>query len=154
MCDNRNIFKKKTILELGAGTGICGIVAGKIGANVLISEMSSNKSALDVIRTNLSTNNVTADILPLEWGVLEDLFHMPKLDFIIGSDVFYDEDDFEDLFFTLSLLLENQTTFYTAYHHRCAMSVECYMKKWDLSSQLVLYDSCSDIHLYKINKKL
>lgn len=151
ICDNKDLFCSKTVLELGAGTGICGIIAAKLGAKVLISDLDQ-KQVLNLIQTNLKLNNVEADVIPLQWGRLDYLQSIPKLDYIIGSDLFYEESDYEDLFFTLSVLLEGDITFYTAYHHRYSINIECQLKKWSLTSKFILYNSISDIHLYKINK--
>jgi hypothetical protein len=47
---NSSFFEKKLVLEIGAGTGLCGIVAGACGSSVVISDYT------DIILKNIAEN--------------------------------------------------------------------------------------------------
>jgi len=84
-------LEEKTVLELGAGTGIISILAAKMGANVCASDISSK--AVENIKLNSSINNVQFNIFN------SDLFkNIPdmKFDFIIINPPYYDRDPKEE----------------------------------------------------------
>lgn len=73
------------VLELGAGTGMPGIVAASLGARVL--QIDRNEVALHVCAMNKERNHVPhVDVSAMEW----ETFHSEEpFDFILGSDVLY-----------------------------------------------------------------
>jgi predicted nicotinamide N-methyase len=75
----------KRILELGAGTGIPGIIAASLGANVL--QIDRSDVALHVCRLNKEKNRATdLEIENADW----DQFQTNKqFDLILGADVLY-----------------------------------------------------------------
>jgi methyltransferase-like protein 23 len=75
----------KRVLELGAGTGMPGLVAASLGARVL--QIDRDELALHVCALNSERNRVTSNELrAAEW----ETFHSDaKFDLIIGSDVLY-----------------------------------------------------------------
>ena len=73
------------VLELGAGTGMPGIVAASLGARVL--QIDRNEVALHVCAMNKDRNRVmTVEVRGADW---ETFHHDDKFDLIIGSDVLY-----------------------------------------------------------------
>ncbi|XP_061299974.1 EEF1A lysine methyltransferase 3 [Pezoporus flaviventris] len=90
-------FRGRSVIELGAGTGILGILAAMLGGDVTITD---RPVALDQIRENVRLNFPGTGTRPrvraLEWGRDEDSF--PR-DFqvVLGSDLVYDPASFPAL---------------------------------------------------------
>ncbi len=81
-------------LEIGAGMGVAGIYASKIGHKVTITEY--NKDALEFAKANAALNNIeNPDIRELDWTspTIEG-----KFDYIIGSEVVFKEEDIMSIF--------------------------------------------------------
>jgi methyltransferase-like protein 23 len=78
-------LRGKRVLELGAGTGLPGIIAASLGARVL--QIDRSEAALHVCALNTERNGVTgSDAREAEW----ETFHSDeRFDFILGSDVLY-----------------------------------------------------------------
>jgi predicted nicotinamide N-methyase len=75
----------KRVLELGAGTGMPGIVAATLGAHVL--QIDRSEAALHVCGLNKERNRATTlEVREAEW----ETFHSDvKFDLILGADVLY-----------------------------------------------------------------
>lgn len=122
--------------QLGAGVSLPGVVAARCGAKVILSDKAEAPSCLENCRRSCRANGVRdAVVLGLTWGdVSPDVLLLPKLDLVLGSDVFYDPEgrserprpycslsgvdgfhgnaehpcplpDFEDVVFTVAFLL-------------------------------------------------
>jgi predicted nicotinamide N-methyase len=77
----------KRILELGAGTGLPGIVAGSLGARVV--QTDRQQLVLHVCKQNAERNGVTTIEHKLaDWTTWDDT---ERYDLIIGSDILYAE---------------------------------------------------------------
>lgn len=78
-------LRDKRVLELGAGTGMPGIVAASLGAHVL--QIDHSEVALHVCNMNAERNGVTrCEARDAEW----ETFHSEqRFDYILGSDVLY-----------------------------------------------------------------
>ncbi len=84
----------KTVLELGAGLGLSGVVAAALGAHV--TQTDHDLSALAACIKTASLNNIPAiRCVPGDWHAWRDMSHY---DLIIGADIAYDTDDHEALF--------------------------------------------------------
>uniref|UniRef100_H3CLY8 Methyltransferase 23, arginine n=1 Tax=Tetraodon nigroviridis TaxID=99883 RepID=H3CLY8_TETNG len=134
------------VLELGAGVSLPGVVAARCGAKVILSDRAEAPSCLDNCRRSCRANGVQdAVVLGLTWGdVSPDVLLLPKLDLILGSDVFYDPEDFEDVFFTVAFLLRKnpEAQFWTTYQERSAdWSVAALLRRWNLRCVAVGLDS-------------
>lgn len=80
-------FEGKRVLELGAGTGLPGIVAASLGARVV--QTDNQEVALHVCKKNAERNGVTSIEHRLaDWTAWKDA---ARYDVVIGSDVLYGE---------------------------------------------------------------
>ena len=81
-------FRGKRVLELGAGTGLPGIVAASLGAQVVQTDRA--KLALEVCRRNGERNRTTGiEYRSDDWAEWTDA---TRYDWILGSDVLYGEE--------------------------------------------------------------
>jgi predicted nicotinamide N-methyase len=83
----------RQVLEIGCGLGLPGIVAGSLGARVLLSDYLAE--ALTLAGHNWRLNQYSdATTRQLDW---RDLSSMPEADLVIASDVAYESRAFPDL---------------------------------------------------------
>ena len=78
-------LREKRVLELGAGTGMPGIIAASFGATTL--QVDRSEVALHLCALNAQRNGTTrAEARAADW----ETFHSDQpFDFILGSDVLY-----------------------------------------------------------------
>ena len=74
----------KSVLELGAGTGLPGVVAASLGARVV--QTDAQEIALEVAKMNAEQNRVTVERRTGDWTAWTD---EATYDVIIGSDILY-----------------------------------------------------------------
>lgn len=87
-----------SLLELGAGTGLPGIVAASLGARVV--QTDKNPAALAVAGRNAERNRVTLEQRAADWT---DWHETDTYDLIIGADILYADtlhDPLRDIFET------------------------------------------------------
>ncbi|KAG9473710.1 hypothetical protein GDO78_004164 [Eleutherodactylus coqui] len=138
----------KNVLEVGAGVSLPGVVAAKCGANVILSDAAALPQCLENCLRSCAQNNLTGvPVIGLTWGEISpDLLTLPPIDIILGSDVFYEPKDFEDILVTVHFIMERNPSveFWTTYQVRSAnWSMEALLHKWDLT--------CSNIPLKMFN---
>jgi len=97
-------IQRKLVLELGAGTGLAGIVAAKRGAYVTATDGSD--TVITKLHENYHRNGVWADTRVLWWGEQDEILER-KWDLVIGADLTYDMDVCSDLAKTYRLALRN-----------------------------------------------
>ena len=90
-----SVEPEKRFLEIGCGMGLVGIIASAFGHRVTMTEY--NPDALNYARANAVTNPLAdsnLEIIELDWNRprLEGLF-----DHIVGSEVIYNERDYEPI---------------------------------------------------------
>ncbi|XP_078536442.1 protein N-lysine methyltransferase METTL21A isoform X1 [Lissotriton helveticus] len=147
-------LQKRSAIELGAGTGLVGIVAALLGADVTITD---RKVALEFLESNVRANLPThiqqnVSVMELTWG--HDLESFSRtFDLILGADIVYLEDTFDDLLKTLEHLCSEHTVILLA----CRIRYErdqtfLTMLKGPFSVSEVHYDPRSDVHIYKATK--
>ncbi|XP_044287934.1 protein N-lysine methyltransferase METTL21A isoform X1 [Varanus komodoensis] len=145
------------VIELGAGTGLLGIVATLLGAHVTITD---RKAALPLLEANVQAN-LPAELQPravvkeLTWG--QDLanFSPGGYDFILGADIIYLEETFMDLLQTLDHLCSDQTVILLS----CRLRYErdqnfLEMLRGRFSVREVFYDASNDVHIFKAQQKV
>lgn len=78
--------------QLGAGVSLPGVVAAKCGAKVILSDSAKTPRCLENCRHSCEANGLRdVSVMDLTWGEISpDVVLLPKLDIILGSDVFYD----------------------------------------------------------------
>jgi predicted nicotinamide N-methyase len=126
-----SLVKGKHLLELGAGMGLSGVVAGALGASsVFLSDGDSD--SLSNMRKNIALNNsliktsTNIQCLQLQWGRRIEEFkakcNLPTpsglFDLVMGSDIIYVETILEPLFQTVDALLSASGLFVLAYARR------------------------------------
>ena len=85
MAARADAFRGAQVLELGAGTGLPGIVAASLGAHVTQTDRLA--LALDLCQRNGARNGVTHIAYRLaDWTTWDDA---ARYDWIIGSDILY-----------------------------------------------------------------
>jgi len=112
--NKRGIFQQKQmsgkrVLELGAGTGLLGLVLAKMGCHVTLTDLDA---MVPLLQTNVDVNKIrmksqgfnygSAQVKTLQWGNKE---HIESLSdsyaFIFGSDCIYEESVLPVLFETV-----------------------------------------------------
>ncbi|KAK8966848.1 hypothetical protein KSP40_PGU007373 [Platanthera guangdongensis] len=144
LTDNRAV-------ELGAGTSLPGLVAAKIGADVVLTDDFHKHEVLENMRRICNLNKLDCKIVGLTWGEWDASLFELQPHIILGADVFYDSTDFDDLFATVAFLLQNsrECVFITTYHNRSGHHlIDFLMVKWGLKC-LKLLDGFSFIPAYK-----
>jgi predicted nicotinamide N-methyase len=110
--------------QLGAGLGLCGILAHRLGAaHVVLTD--GDTDTLDNMRNNVSSNCPSSDssisCSQLVWGRRIDDFvnRHGQFDVILGSDIIYVPEILEPLFLqTVPMLLQEDGHFLLAYARR------------------------------------
>lgn len=132
----REQLRGRAVLELGAGVSLPGVLAAACGACVTLTDAPS---CLESCRRSCRANGLQqVAVVGLTWGeVSPELVALlaPRVDVILGSDVFYDPPDFEDLLLTVAFLLRRnpQAQFWTTYQDRsCDWSMEALLRRWRL----------------------
>ncbi|XP_074777953.1 histone-arginine methyltransferase METTL23 isoform X1 [Athene noctua] len=136
---HRRSLRGKRVLEIGAGVSLPGVVAAKCGAEVTLSDSEELPPCLQRCRSSCRANRLPhVPVIGLTWGrVSPQLLALAPVDIILGSDVFFDPKDFEDILTTVYFLLEKNphAQFWTTYQVRSAdWSIEALLCKWKLKT--------------------
>ena len=108
--------QKPSVLEVGAGCGLLGLVLAHAGCRVVLTEQSST---LPNLRRNTTRNSAALDpgpvVAQLQWGEVGDVAavadHGP-FDIIVGTDVWFALDLVEPLLRTMHALSHERTIIY------------------------------------------
>jgi len=108
--------KGQTILELGSGTGLVGLVAAALGGDVW---MTDQAPLLDIMRANVRLNHLESSVVvsELNWGEALSS-EIPRPDMILAADCVYFEPAFPLLVDTLSKLATEKTEILFCYKKR------------------------------------
>jgi predicted nicotinamide N-methyase len=93
-CASRaDLLPGKTVLELGAGIGLPGLVAAGLGARAIVTEL--DEASLTICCLNAEINRVDAiEFRIVDWRDWQDT---TQYDYIIGADILYTEAMHPDL---------------------------------------------------------
>lgn len=97
-----------TVLELGAGCGLCGITVTKLSPHINVYFTDYDNGTLDLIKESVSLNSIPLSrvfMQNLRWGD-SGVSDIPKVSLVIGSDLIYCGDVVMPLFKTVSHYLE------------------------------------------------
>jgi predicted nicotinamide N-methyase len=117
------------VVELGAGTGMAGVMAARLGAHVTLTDLPH---VLPNLQKNVDLNAATCGdgsltVAPLRWGILEDATMRP--DFVIAADCVYYDSLFEPLMQTLKwLTVEDEK-------RKPAVVLLAHLRRWKKDSQ-------------------
>ncbi|XP_005111925.1 protein N-lysine methyltransferase METTL21A isoform X2 [Aplysia californica] len=98
------LVRGKGVLELGAGTGLAGLVAASLGAEVVVTE---REEAMNHLSSTVESNakgkswKISAQVLDWRSSSYDSSDVLPNCDVVLGADIIYIEDTFHDLLKTL-----------------------------------------------------
>lgn len=97
------------VVELGAGTGMVGVMAARLGAHVTLTDLPhvlpNLQSNLELNSDNVEACGGSLEVRPLRWGVQEDIAPLgAPFGLILASDCVYYDTLFEPLMQTLKWL--------------------------------------------------
>lgn len=149
LIQNIDSFKHKKFLEIGAGVGLPSLVAGKIGAKkCIITDRAEEEKVILNIKRNITENllDSVCSAYAINWGynIVENLEEKMKeacdIDYLIGSDVFYTTESFDEILLTYMALLKVNPSliFYTTYQQRSVnRSLLPYLDQYNLQAILI-----------------
>ncbi|NXI10050.1 MT21A methyltransferase, partial [Irena cyanogastra] len=163
-------LRDRSVIELGAGTGLLGIVVTLLGtkeppgvralystccARVTITDRAA---ALEFLESNVQANlppelRPRAVVKELTWGKDLDNFSPGAYDLILGADIVYLEETFAELLQTLEHLCSERTVILLSCRIRYERDLKFLkMLRERFSVSEVHYDSSKDVHIYKAQR--
>ncbi|XP_072239275.1 EEF1A lysine methyltransferase 3-like [Leuresthes tenuis] len=147
-------LRGKRVIELGAGTGVVGILAARLGAEVTLTDLPL---AIPQLQANVSANmpssgwpSAPPTVLPLSWG--EDHVNFPSdWDLVLGADIIYLPETYPLLVETLAHLCKKGAVAYLSSkmrkeHQTPGFYEECLPSRFNV--QLVDRDDQENNHIY------
>ncbi|XP_018417620.1 PREDICTED: protein-lysine methyltransferase METTL21B [Nanorana parkeri] len=104
-------FKGKNIIELGAGTGIVGILLSLLGGNVTLTDLPHTLPQIEKNASANVPNGHPLKVCALSWGLDQTKFPQ-DYDFVIGADIVYLKETYDHLLQTLQHLCCPRTTIF------------------------------------------
>ncbi|XP_016531517.1 protein-lysine methyltransferase METTL21B isoform X2 [Poecilia formosa] len=152
-------LRGRRVIELGAGTGVVGILAARLGAEVTVTDLPL---ALPQLRANVSANVPPAGwpsappaVLPLCWG--EDHLAFPSdWDLVLCADIVYLPETYPLLVETLAHLCKNGAVVYLSSKMRREHRTQSFYKEHLQSRfdvELVLRDDKQNNNIYRASKR-
>ncbi|XP_041639202.1 EEF1A lysine methyltransferase 3-like [Cheilinus undulatus] len=149
----------KRIIELGAGTGVVGIVAARMGATVTLTDLPL---ALKQLQANVSLNmpssgwpSALPTVLPLSWG--EDQMKFPSdWDLVLCADIVYLPETYPLLVETLAHLCKSGGLVYLSSKMRKEHGTDCFYEEYlpdVFNVELVQRDEKQNINIYRASPK-
>eukprot|EP00755_Sulcionema_specki_P029458 Sspe_Gene.17940::Locus_6413_Transcript_1_1_Confidence_1.000_Length_851::g.17940::m.17940/K21806/VCPKMT, METTL21D; protein N-lysine methyltransferase METTL21D len=123
-------FRKKTVLELGAGTGAAGLVVGHMAKYTVITDL---KEYIPLIDFNIVENGLEGKVkaAPLNWGrdtIPDSPF--PPYDVVLMCDVLYgNRAAWDGLCQVLRELAESRPRFILCHEHRSPRDLPDFLEK-------------------------
>ena len=145
----------KRVVECGSGCGLCGIVAAKLGAHCILTDLPP---IVPLLARNARANDVTVDVCALDWEMSVVPAALVGADVILGSDITCFTQDLPLLARLLQRMAHSHTMILLAHHDRG--DVDCLHEAlrdgftcermhlpWDA-------DGCaSPIHVYRVQRR-
>ena len=157
-------LRDKKILELGAGTGLTGIVACFLGGDVVITDtlkaipctrQNVQRNTESMTQPNNFSRELNCKVEELHWGRDLEKWQETSWDFIIGADIVYIQETFDDLLQTLKVLTNTnrQTCLLLSCRIRYQRDVDFIeLLKTEFSVNEILYDSVSDVKIFQAKR--
>jgi predicted nicotinamide N-methyase len=106
--NNPNEVKDTMIVELGAGTGVLGMMCKKLGS-VSVVLTDHDERSLTHMKDDIQSNEISADVIPLDWYVpdvdsINSLLNEDKPLRIVAGDVLYKNALLDPFFNTVKAL--------------------------------------------------
>ncbi|OON14305.1 hypothetical protein X801_09904 [Opisthorchis viverrini] len=144
----------KRILELGAGTGLCGLVASLCGASWVTFSDRDHTLEGDLLRSAQSNGITQFDFCVLDWEFPTRYWRPRPFDLILASDTLFDKRG-KLTAQTAALLLSSLTDAYLllSIEPRCSFTdISILMKKYSLCSKLECAQTsrCEPIQIYRV----
>lgn len=122
-------LKGKTLVELGAGTGIVGIVAAQHGSDVIITDLVP---LVPLLQFNIDQNSALlkgrAEAKPLVWGS-DQMNDFQPPDILVLANCVYNECILDELLETSLKLCRHDTLLMAAYEER-TRGIKQLIKRW------------------------
>lgn len=164
-------LQSANVVELGAGTGFCGLMAAALGAQVLITDLSY---CVDIMRRNVSKNKHLVGnrirVEEFDWNQTDpksDAFFglkLSEINLILVSDCVYYEQSVEQLFRTIDWLASKGATVLLSYEERDDKRelIDKFFKLVDNRFEIIEIESqelhpeyrSPDLHLLRIRRVL
>ncbi|XP_046508222.1 protein N-lysine methyltransferase METTL21D isoform X2 [Equus quagga] len=116
--EGAHALSRRSVLELGSGTGAVGLMAATLGADVVVTDLEELQ---DLLKRNINMNKhlVTGSVQAkvLKWGEETEDFPSPP-DYILMADCIYYEESLEPLLKTLKDLSGSETCIICCYEQR------------------------------------
>ncbi|NXC84628.1 MT21A methyltransferase, partial [Cercotrichas coryphoeus] len=162
-------LRDRSVIELGAGTGLLGIVVTLLGKSFFVSfkanhncsarvTITDRAAALELLESNVQANlppelRPRAVVKELTWGKDLDNFPPGAFDFVLGADIVYLEETFAELLQTLEHLCSERTVILLSCRIRYERDLQFLkMLRERFSVSEVHYDSSKDVHIYKAQR--
>lgn len=149
-----NSIKDKKVIELGAGTGLVGMVAAILGGDVIVTdrEVALNYTKINLENNLKSLSHTSLKVTKLDWGQDTSTLSTPY-DMILGADIVYIKETFQDLLKTLTDLSGNESVVLLS----CRIRYErdnnfIQLLKTKFNVKIVLHDKDVDIKVYEARK--
>ncbi|NWY92820.1 MT21A methyltransferase, partial [Loxia curvirostra] len=163
-------LRDRSVIELGAGTGLLGIVVTLLGKAFFLALFRANHNcsarvtltdraaALELLESNVQANlppelRPRAVVKELTWGKDLDNFSSGAFDLILGADIVYLEETFAELLGTLEHLCSERAVILLSCRIRYERDLDFLrMLRERFSVSEVHYDSSKDVHIYRAQR--
>ncbi|KAF3772253.1 Methyltransferase-like protein 23 [Nymphaea thermarum] len=160
------VVEVTTLALLGAGTSLPGLAAAKLGSEVILTDNAEEEQVLENMQAICSLNGLSCKanfflnlghltnyshdyflrfcllkVVGLTWGEWDAQLFDLRPQIILGADVLYESNAFDDLFATVAFLLHKSpgSVFITTYDNRSGHHlIEYLMVKWGLKCVKIL----------------
>eukprot|EP01094_Clydonella_sp_ATCC50884_P005769 TRINITY_DN14737_c0_g1_i1.p1 TRINITY_DN14737_c0_g1~~TRINITY_DN14737_c0_g1_i1.p1 ORF type:complete len:273 (-),score=50.88 TRINITY_DN14737_c0_g1_i1:32-850(-) len=140
VCAHERCFASKSVVEIGAGSGLPGLCAAMAGASVVMSDAAHARDVLDRLRDAILANGLQRQcyVQGWTWGhPLPAELRKRPFDVLLSSDCFYENNDFEPILASLDMLfrLNPHMIAIISYHVRSSnRSIYGLLSRWHLKA--------------------